>query len=81
MFKFVNNLAPEYCCNMFTLVTSMHDRNTRSADDGSLAIPRINLMMGQRNIRYFGVKIWHNLDPQITSEGTLEGFKKAIYSK
>ena len=81
MFKFVNNMTPEYCCNMFTPVSEIHDRNTRSAENGKLAIPKMNLAMDQRNIRCFGVEVWHNLDPQIKNKDTLEGFKKAIHSK
>ena len=81
MYKFVNHLAPTYCCNMFTPVSDVHNVNTHNAGNGKLTIPRMNLSMGQPNIRYYGVKVWHNVPPEIQKEDDLDKFKKAIYAK
>ncbi len=79
MYKFVNHLAPAYCSNMFTPVSDIHSVNTRNAQKGMLTIPRMNLTMGQRNIRYYGVKVWHSVPTEVQNEDSLDKFKKAIY--
>ena len=76
MCRYVNNLPPEYCCNMFTTVQERHDVNTRSSANDDLVLPKMNLSLGQRNINFFGVKVWQKITMKIKCETTLENFKK-----
>ena len=81
MYRFVNDLAPTYCSNMFTTVQERHDVNTRSSVNKSLVLLRMNLLLGQRNIRYFGVKVWETVPNETKSADSLENFKNAIHNK
>ena len=81
MYSFTNNLAPTYCCNMFNTTGTYHSVNTRVAVNNGLVIPKMNLSIGQPNIRDFGVKTWHEIDHELKVIDTLEGLKEAIKKK
>ena len=81
MFRFVNGVAPDYCCDMFTTVQYRHDMNTGSSAKDALVVPKMNLSTGQRNIRYYSVKVWENISPEIKGHSTLDSFNQAIYSR
>ncbi len=78
MYRFTHKECPETCSNMFTPMSEYHGRHTRSAVNLSLAIPKTNLSLGQKNIRYFGVKIWEKIPMDIKMSRSLECFKKAM---
>ena len=78
MYKFTHKECPVTCSNMFTPMTEYHEKHTRSANTLSLAIPRTNLSLGQKNIRYFGVKILEKVPVSIRMSENLESFKKAM---
>ena len=44
-----------------------------------LIIPKFNLSSAQRNMRYFGVKVWGEILEDIKTLPTLNAFKDAIY--
>ena len=79
--KFINDLGPEECRNLFTFVHDHHSVYTRSSAAVSLMVPRVNLTMSQRNIRYFGPKIWGKLSAETKGCQDLETFKKCIYNR
>ena len=78
MHSFVHRLSPETCSNMFTPMAAYHNRNTRSKDTLILAIPRMNLSIGQRNICYFGVKIWKKVPDHLNTTENLDSFKNDL---
>ena len=55
-----------------------HAIPTRHACQNTLVRPKMNLCIGQRNIKYYGVKIWHDLDPALKPMPSLDSFKDAI---
>ena len=79
VFKFVNQLGPDSCNDLFTLTQDHHSVNTRSSVNNGIMIPRMNLSLCQRNIRYLGAKIWAKIPDEIKSAPNLETFKSSIY--
>ncbi len=80
MYRFVHKECPTSFSNMFTLMSDYHERQTRSGECLSLAIPRTNLSLGQKNIRYFGVKIWESIPTEIKMSKNLDCFKRTMKS-
>ena len=80
MYKFLNELTPPACRNMFTLVSDYHEINTRSSIKLDLIISKFNLTLAQRNMRYMGVKIRKEIPEDIKMVSTLDVFKQAIYN-
>ncbi len=78
MYRFVNNLAPSSCCDMFCKVAETHPIQTRAATNDSLHIPKMNLSVGQRNIRYYGVRVWHEADQSLKNLTSIDSFKNEI---
>ena len=66
IYKFINQLGPESCGNMFML-QDHHELNTMNwaSKKSTFILPRLNLSLSQRNIRYFGVKIWSKIPEDI----------------
>ena len=50
VFKYLNNLGPESCRQLFTYVQDHHDVNTRASSASTPLLPRLNLTLCQRNI-------------------------------
>ena len=67
-----------YCCKMFTKVSEYHSLNTRSSTKTDLKIPKMNLTIGQHNIRYCSVKIWHSIDSEVKNAENLDKFKASL---
>ena len=91
MYKFLNELGPPACRDMFTLVSDYHEVHTRSSVKLDLIIPKLNLALdliipklnlalAQRNIRCIGVKIWKEIPENIKAIPMLDAFKWAIHS-
>ena len=78
MFKFLNDLGHPACRDMFTIVSNHHEVYTRSSVKIDLVIPKLNLTLAQRNMRYQGVKAWKEIPEEIKVMATLDAFKKAI---
>ena len=74
MYRYTHNLAPPHCCNMLTRLTEQHDKNTRSLVRNNLNIAKMNLTVGQHNIRYYGVKIWLKVDLELRQSDSLNKF-------
>ncbi len=80
MYKFLNDDGPTACKDMFTYMSEYHDVNTRSSSANDLLIPRVNLTLTHRSMRYFGPKIWKEVPYEIKSMRNLELFKEGIYA-
>ena len=79
VYKYLNCPGPPACRNMFTYTTEYHTVNTRASQKPTLVVPRINLSMSQRNLKYFGAKIWLEIPDDIKQSSSLEIFKENIY--
>ena len=80
MHKFLNCNSPASCRSMFTYMSDYHTVNTRSAISEELLVPKVNLTMTQRNIRYFGTKIWNEIPQEIKVQPSLDLFKERFYA-
>ena len=70
MYKFLKCPGPRNCQNIFAYVSDYHDVNTRASQKESLIVPKLNLSLSQRNIHYFGVKIWATVPEEINANQT-----------
>ncbi|RMX48154.1 hypothetical protein pdam_00014707, partial [Pocillopora damicornis] len=73
VFKFINNLAPDYLANKLRLRSCVHDWKTRSAS--TLDKPFCCLSTGQRSFAYRGAKLCNSLSSnlkQTRSASTLD---------
>ena len=75
MYKCINNLAPPYLCNKFSMYV-LHECNTRNRE--LLQIPMYNTTTGQRTFHYRGVKLWNDLDNNTKQMPSLRGFKNKL---
>ncbi len=73
VYKSQNSLSPQYHSDMFTLVSEVHGRNTRSGANCDLYVPP-----GRHKEVYrqgFGVIALNNLDPRIRECSTVNSLK------
>ncbi len=72
--KCLNNLAPQYMCNMFNYVTNNH--NTRQSARKDLEVPPgTHKVLFENSFRYNAVNEWNNIKPYICNCVSLNSFK------
>ena len=86
VFKSLNGLAPPYLQSKFNYVRDIHERNTRHAAAGLLALPPVSNGHDLESFRYCfsydGVKVWNCIEPFIRNSINVQCFKtlyKAYY--
>ena len=80
MYKIVQEESVPQLTTKFTYVTSVHDRNTRSADTEALYQPRVRLEKCKDNFTYRGHTVWTNLPSHLKSAENYKHFKNNLYS-
>ncbi len=74
VYKYLNNLAPQYMCNMFNYVTNSH--NTRQSALKDLQVPPpTHKVLFENSFRYSAVNEWNNIKPYIRNCVSLNSFK------
>ena len=63
--KCLNSNVPEYLCNHFT--RSDHKHSTRTSTSGSVNIPALRTVQGQRSFGYTGSKDFNSLPVNLKS--------------
>ena len=88
MYKTLNGLTPSYISDMFTAVSDVHTRNTRSATAGQLALPRSfngpDTECFKFSFAFNGVNIWNDIDLNVRNAPNVQNFKtryKHVYFK
>ena len=76
-FKTVNNFVPEYVCDKFASVNTIHRHNLRGAQH-NLFIPRPNTEALKKSFRYRGAVTWNSLSAEAKQATTLNSFYSAI---
>ena len=76
IFKYQNDLAPQYLTSKFTKRSNIHTRNTRMRN--SLQIPLYRTAIGQRTFSYRGANTWNNLHNELRQSASLASFKRAV---
>ena len=77
-FKCVNNEAPPYLKDRFSLVKDIHEKNTRSADSKRIHVERCDGKMETLSFKQRATTIWNSLSPTITSLESIVQFKSEI---
>ena len=77
MFKTVNHLVPEYLCDKFANVNTIHRHNLRGAQH-NLFVPRPNTEALKKSFCYRGAVSWNSLSAEAKQATTLNNFYSAI---
>ena len=72
--KCLNSNVPEYLCNHFT--RSDHKHSTRTSTSGSVNIPALRTVQGQRSFGYTGSKDFNSLPVNLKSIKEFKYFKR-----
>ena len=75
-YKALNDLTPEYISNLLKPTFETHNRNLRSATNGSLSVPRSRTSFFDRSFSATAPKLWNSLPKEITTASSLENFKQ-----
>ena len=76
VYKCLNNLAPDYLCNIFTKLKDTRSRITRAFTNDKLALQRkFRLAVGQKSFLYRGTHLWNSLPLEITKSNDLKNFE------
>jgi len=71
----INNIAPSYLNDKFTLSSNIHNRVLRSANNSELYVPKPRLEFSRKSLSYSGAKIWNGLPLYIREATTIQQFK------
>ena len=77
VFMSLNDLAPQYLCNLFTRNSARSFHNLRSTET-DLRLPKKNSANGQKCFSFLGAGLWNNLPAESKTVSSLNGFKKSI---
>ena len=77
VFKSLNDLAPQYLCNLFTKKSACSSHNLRNTES-DLRLPKKMSATGQKCFSYRGAKIWNSLPAESKTASSLDGFKKTV---
>ena len=77
VFKSLNDLAPQYLCNLFTKNSACSSRNLRNTET-DLRLPKKRSTNGQKCFSFRGAKIWNSLPAESKTASSLNSFKKLI---
>ena len=77
VFKSLNDLAPQYLCNLFTRNSACASHNLRNTET-DLRLPKKNSANGQKCFSFRGAKLWNSLPAESKTASSLNGFKKSI---
>ena len=79
IYKALNGLAPEYISSMFNYVSATHNRQTRQATAGQLALPPVcngnDIECFKSSFAYNGVKLWNSIDVNLRNSMNVQLFK------
>ena len=77
VFKSLNELAPQYMCDLFTRNSSCSSHSLRDTRT-DLRLPMNRSANGQRCFSYRGAKLWNSLSTESKQATSLYSFKKTI---
>ena len=77
VFKSLNDLAPQYLCNLFRKNSVCSSRSLRNTET-DLRVPKKSSANGQKSFSFRGSKLWNSLPAESKSTSSLGGFTKLI---
>ena len=75
-YRALNNLTPEYISTLLKPVSQVHSLNLRSADNGSLFVPKSRTAMYDRSFSCSAPRLWNALSQNIRNAGSLNVLRK-----
>ena len=75
MYKCISSTAPDYLCDLFTYTNDIHDRNTRSADNMNLYVPKASSSSYSKSFSVFGAKLWNSIPCNTRNAPNIKIFK------
>ena len=76
MYQGVQNIAPIHINNEITLVSEIHNTQTRAALNGNIYTPKPNLEIYKHSLRYHGSTVWNALPAELKSAQDQFDFKR-----
>ena len=80
VFKSLNNLAPQYVCNLFTRMSQLPSVNLKNTTT-DLKLPRKNSKSGQKCYSFRGAKLWNGLPVESKQATSLNSFKELLINR
>ena len=78
MYKYVNGMLPELFLDMFTLVSEIHNYDTRQAINKNLFVSFKSTSRGQQSITYIGPHVWNFILSKFNPHCSIGSFKRHI---
>ena len=72
------NKSTSYVNQLFTRISDVHNRNTRSSAQNLLTVPRTRLECSKGNMKVRGPVYFNKLPEDIRQAGTVECFKNKL---
>ncbi len=79
VYKSLNGLTPIYMANMFQKDVNVSTRNTRSSQSNKLYVPRRDLCVSRKSLRYNGAILYNTLNSKIQECDSLGAFKDKVF--
>ena len=76
VYKALNNQAPQYICNKFSLQSSSY--NTRSVTQLTLKVPKPRLEAYRKSFIYTGATLWNKLPSSVKDCKSIGCFKRSL---
>ena len=77
MYNYTKSNIPNAFNSFFTAVNKRHTYNTRLASKSSFEFPIVRTNYGKFNIRFFGPKVWNDIDESLKNL-SYRGFKREL---
>ena len=77
LYQYSNCNLPSAFDSFFTAINTRHNYSTRLASKSTFVFPKIRTIYGKFNIRYFGPKIWNEIEEQLKTL-TFRCFKREL---
>ena len=74
-YKSLNNLAPYYLSDLFSLISEYHTVSTRNATRNTLQQPRCDDFLYKSSLSVNGSRLWNKLPLDIRNQKTFSAFK------
>jgi hypothetical protein len=79
VYKTLHGLTPSYMSDIFKSVSEVSSRTTRSSQSNKLYVPRRDLCVSRRSLRYSGAVLYNTLNSNITDSQSLASFKTKAF--
>ena len=77
MHNFHNSKIPNAFNSFFTFVRQRHNYNTCLASKSTFMLPKVRTNYGKFNIRFFGPKVWNDIEEPLKTLG-FQTFKQKL---